>query len=351
MKIPRIHIPRWPLAAFILFSTSVCLAPSFATAQDRNQLGVLAEQIQQLQSQFIELQKQFYRGDAPSPNAINGNPDSNAEAFEDLKRSQIIQAGHAAQFELRLTNLEEDIRNLTGLLEEIGFGVRQNRQSMDRFIQDMDFRMQAIEQSLTNAVGEINLTPEAAGPGLPVTAPEGAPPVIAGPVPVEPGGDPGLAGEQVLGVLTMTRPNENLPNAASPNTPAERIKTPEEEYEIAYALLQQFRVEEAEQAFRNFLEIFPEHSLARNAHYWLGETYYSRKMFNEAARTFWEAYRKAPEGEKAPDNYLKLGMSLANMGEAGEACTIFATLPQQFPDLTGEIPAQAAVELGRLNCQ
>ena len=33
MKIPRIHIPRWPLAAFILFSTSVCLAPSFATAQ------------------------------------------------------------------------------------------------------------------------------------------------------------------------------------------------------------------------------------------------------------------------------------------------------------------------------
>ena len=193
MKIPRIHIPRWPLAAFILFSTSVCLAPSFATAQDRNQLGVLAEQIQQLQSQFIELQKQFYRGDAPSPNAINGNPDSNAEAFEDLKRSQIIQAGHAAQFELRLTNLEEDIRNLTGLLEEIGFGVRQNRQSMDRFIQDMDFRMQAIEQSLANAVGEINLTPEAAGPGLPVTAPEGAPPVFAGPVAVEPGGDPGLA--------------------------------------------------------------------------------------------------------------------------------------------------------------
>ena len=61
---------------------------------------------------------------------------------------------------------------------------------------------------------------------------------------------------------------------------------------------------------RSFVERYPKDPLAGNAQYWLGETFYVRKDYSNAATAFAQGYEKYPKGAKASDDLLKLGMSL-----------------------------------------
>jgi tol-pal system protein YbgF len=126
--------------------------------------------------------------------------------------------------------------------------------------------------------------------------------------------------------------------------------TPEEQYAFAYGLLQQFRIPEAEQAFAEFVLVNPGHALTGNAQYWLGETFYARGMFQEAALTFFQGYQEDSTGPKAADNLLKLGMSLARMDQITEACATFGELAVQFPDANQPVVEQAADERSRFSC-
>ena len=307
---------------------------SIALAQDENQISAIVSQIQQLRDQLSELENQFYRSD--------DDPVSRREvSVESESLNNTAQLQQAAQFEIRLSALEEEFRRFTGLLEQISYNLNQNSQLIERSLEDVEFRINSLEQNVLNAPesqSDQNLATLPAEDNKTNTeTPVG--------IPVPPGGAPGLAGAQVLGVLSIpktTGEEEKVNNEDS--------STPEERYQIAYSMLQQFRTSDAEIAFRSFLETFPDHKLAINAHYWLGETYYARQMYADAAKTFFEAYSAHPEGEKAPDNFLKLGMSLMNMGETENACAVFTDISQRFPNLTGEIPSQAKMELSRLAC-
>ena len=126
--------------------------------------------------------------------------------------------------------------------------------------------------------------------------------------------------------------------------------TAEEQYKHAFSLLSQANYGEAELALRSFVEQHPEDPLAGNAKYWLGETYYVRQDFEQAAITFAEAYQRYPDNSKAPDNLLKLGMSLAALGSKTDACGTFAELLKRYPDAAVTVLQRAKQERRRLGC-
>jgi tol-pal system protein YbgF len=126
--------------------------------------------------------------------------------------------------------------------------------------------------------------------------------------------------------------------------------TPEEQYRQAFSLLSQANYGEAELALRAFLEQNPGSPLAGNAKYWLGETYYVRQDYQQAAITFAEAYQEYPDNAKAPDNLLKLGMSLSSLGSKSDACGTFAELLKRYPDSAVTIMQRAKQERQRLAC-
>ena len=72
--------------------------------------------------------------------------------------------------------------------------------------------------------------------------------------------------------------------------------------------------------------------LAGNAQYWLGETYYVRKDYENAATAFALGYQKYPKSAKAADDLLKLGMSLGNLGKKPDACTRLRAARPRLPD-------------------
>jgi tol-pal system protein YbgF len=121
-------------------------------------------------------------------------------------------------------------------------------------------------------------------------------------------------------------------------------------YESAYNRLLQRDFKAAASGFRDFLANHPDDPLAGNAQYWLGETYYVRGQYREAAESFLNGYREYRDSDKAPATLLKLGMSLYQMGQQEEACSAFSELENNFPGAPASLKQRAASESERAGC-
>lgn len=126
--------------------------------------------------------------------------------------------------------------------------------------------------------------------------------------------------------------------------------TPQEQYDYAFDILRRADYGRAETALRMFLEANPDDTLAGNAQYWLGETFYVRGDFEQAAVEFLSGYQTYPSSNKAPDNLLKLGLSMARLGQTDGACTALGRLATEYPDANDTIRRRAQTERARLSC-
>ena len=96
---------------------------------------------------------------------------------------------------------------------------------------------------------------------------------------------------------------------------------------------------------------YPKEKLAGNAQYWLGETYYVRKNYDKAAVAFAEAYKNYPQNYKAPDNFLKLGLSMQELGKKDEACAVFKNYAKEYPEAPVAFRQRAEKEAGKIGCK
>jgi tol-pal system protein YbgF len=124
---------------------------------------------------------------------------------------------------------------------------------------------------------------------------------------------------------------------------------PEAVYERSYESLLRRQFNDAEVGFRGFLEQHRDHSLAGNAQYWLGETYYVQGDYKQAAQAFLSGYRDFPKSRKAADSLLKLGLSLNRLGQKEQACAAYMQVGSQFPK-AAEARKRAQSEIKRAGC-
>ncbi len=124
---------------------------------------------------------------------------------------------------------------------------------------------------------------------------------------------------------------------------------PEAVYERSYESLLRRRFNDAEVGFRSFLDQHRDHSLAGNAQYWLGETYYVQGDYKQAAQAFLSGYRDFPKSRKAADSLLKLGLSLNRLGQKEQACAAYMQVGSQFPK-AAEARKRAQSEIKRAGC-
>ena len=139
---------------------------------------------------------------------------------------------------------------------------------------------------------------------------------------------------------------QNLPQsfAALPNENAQAL------YDQGYGDFLQRDYPAAEKSFAKLVSAYPNDPLAGSAQYWVGESYYVRKEYKKAADSFLTGYRKYSGSEKAPDTLLRLGMSLATLGQKDAACSTFQELKDKFPEAPENIKDQAKGEAGKAGC-
>ncbi|MGQ0665385.1 MAG: tol-pal system protein YbgF [Pseudomonadota bacterium] len=292
-------------------------------------LRALVERVDRLQRDIDVLQRQLARPGVVLPAAA---PPAGPAAAPPAA----ISAGFIAHTDSRFSDLESQFRELTGKLEELTFKMTQIASRLDKLVGDVDFRLSALER--------------AAAPDAAPAREAGAP--AAAPAPGTPGAPPGqVAPGQTRLVLVPGGP----PAQAGPAPAVLPAGPPEAQYEFAYGELQsaqrgQADFVRAEQALRAFLVANSNHRLAGNAQYWLGETYYVRKDYETAAATFADGLKKYPSTDKAPDNLLKLAMSLGQLNRKNDACGTLSEFAKRYPQANPALKQTAAREKQRLGC-
>lgn len=110
-------------------------------------------------------------------------------------------------------------------------------------------------------------------------------------------------------------------------------------YDQAFELLKKGRYDQANVGFSQFLKQYPQHDLAPNAQYWLGESLYVGQSFGKAASAFEAVLSKYPGSKKARDAMLKLGYTRLAQGQKTEARKL---LEQVVTDYAGTTQAKLA---------
>ena len=347
---------------------------SVAHAQDAQALN---DRIERLERDIRTLNQQIARmpGASTAP-ASDGAGASSANAPQFTEGE-----GALSRVMVRLGALESEVRAATGQAESLSYGIQQLNQRLDKLLVDLDYRLARLEGtnpgsfSDQSAISGVPASPPVVREGaLAPVAPTGGP--TGGPAPTngeqkgrmlkdgtyqpatnESTGTLGTVSQAKVDALAPPAEDGSAPEAPPSAQPAAdsvataTAGTAEERYRLAFDLTRQARYEEAEVAFKAFLASDGDNPLADNARYWLAETYYVRKRYMESAQAFFEAYQKAPEGPKAADSLLKLGMSMAGLDKPTEACATFGKLRKEFTPMKANIEQALNRETKRLACK
>ncbi len=270
---------------------------------------------------------------------------ADAQRYDPRASDPLAQQGdpYRERVEVRLNAMENELRELTGRVEDMGYNVRRLQDRLDKLVGDVDFRLTAIERALREG-GAAGVPPAGASGG---TAAGG--PAAGGGT----GAAPAASGGSDLGSIS-TGSGGSTAGGSRPTQPSANVTLPSgsamDQYAYAQQLMSQTRYPEAESAFQQFIQRHPEGQLTDNARYWLGETFYVRRNYAEAATTFLDAYQKAPAGSKAPDNLLKLGLSLSALQKKQEACVALDKLLRDHPNADSRLRQRADQERSQIAC-
>jgi tol-pal system protein YbgF len=277
------------------------------------------------------------------------------------------RAQDPADLLVRTTRLENQLRQMSGQIEQLQFENRRLTEQLRKFQEDVDFRL--------NEKGGGR-----AGTAAPAAPPAGAPPQqrprrgdafdptmqhgaagapqplgggIAGIIEEEDAGGPATGQPLDLQGVGRSAPQGGLPQGGPRGPSVAAVSGPQsarEAYDLALAALQRKEYEQAEMGFRQFLQSYPRDRQAVEATYWLGESYLQRQRYREAAEQFLKITEKSPKAAKAPDSLLKLGMSLNGLGAREQACATYAKLGVDYPSASNAVRQGMVRERRRSGC-
>jgi tol-pal system protein YbgF len=289
-------------------------------------------------------------------------------AFAALLLACVSLPAGAQDIATRILNIENRLRDLTGQMEELNNSMRQLQAQLSNGQQGaLDQPAPKLKKlaAVDQGVETIEDAP------APVAKPRKQA-IVLGNEPIEtedlaPGpttlgsGDNNAAGGDGVVVqdgstdVAVAAPSQPVVDGTTQDTAIENVSltpsadTPEALYEKNYETLLRRQFGDAEAGFRQFLEKYPDHSLAGSAQYQLGETFYAQGNYQEAARNFLQGYKNYPKSRRAPDSLLKLGLSLRKLDQRDQACAALASVSTEFPRAV-EAKKRADAEIKRAGC-
>jgi tol-pal system protein YbgF len=249
----------------------------------------------------------------------------------------------AAGLEVRIAAFEEELRTLQGRLEELDHQQQRVNEKLELLQKDNEARLAAIEARLPVAAAPVIGGSAPAPAAAPAPVIDNTPPAAYSTEPA-PAALPVETHSEAAPAPTMTPPPQAQNSNSSPYSNAR------EHYDAAFKALNQSDYPKASQLFSTFIAAYPKDVLIGNAYYWSGETFYVQRQYAKAAEQFRLGFETMPEGPKAPDNLLKLGMSLSLLNRNKEACVVLGQLLKKYSGQSEVIERKAKMESTRLQC-
>ncbi len=295
----------------LLVAASILLIAPTAWAQSNSEL---MDRISRLERDVNFVQKQVYTGAAASD--PNGMP--------------VPTGAGSAALEVRISAMEEQLRVMRGQVETAQFASGEAQRNVIKLKEDMEYRLGALEQAQSAAA---------------VSAQTGAASAV-----VDPAVDP--VAEPVAEPVASVKPDvpASYQPAPAASTGAD-FPDSNAAYNAAFKELNGKNYSAAASKFDAFVRKYPKDPLTSNAYYWLGESYYARGDYTRAAEGFRKGFESNPQGQKAPDNLLKLAMSLDNIKRTSEACIVLGQVVSKYGTSAPRTKERAEAERSRMQCK
>jgi len=246
---------------------------------------------------------------------------------------------------LKLSEIESQFQELTNKFEEINFKLDKLSSRLSKVQADNQIRFQDIEDSLSS--GDNKKITRKSNKKIKKNLPGSSQPQDLGSISYK-DSENNETSQQIQSVDTTASIVTETFEAEEKILPDE---VPEKQYEFATSFLKVGDYSTAERAFREFVIVNPEHSLAGNAQYWYAETFRIRQLYTDAATAYLEGYQKYPKGEKAPINLLKLGVSMVQIGEKKQGCKMIEAVEKQYPKANQSVLQKAKYESKKFECK
>jgi tol-pal system protein YbgF len=313
----------------ILFLTKISLIFSLIFFPSVN---IFAEEIetvlQKLQEDIKTLEKAVYSQDL-NTTSTNGSLSS---GDNDILTKHL----------LKLSELEEQFKNLTNSFEEVNFKLDKLSNRITKVQTDNQMRFQDLEN--------LDLTKISSKKKIKKLPGSSKAQDLGQALEIEVKDSDTAAAEQIQ----RTQSIESVGTIVDEDV--ERVEkilpkaSPEEQYKFAVSFIQVGDYETAELALREFVDTNSNHKLAGNAQYWYGETFRIRQLYQDAATAYLNGYQKYPKSTKAPVNLLKLGVMLVQIGEKEQGCSMILGVKDQYPKANQSVIQKAEYEKKKFNC-
>jgi tol-pal system protein YbgF len=297
----------------------ICFSLTFSTAKADEKLDKVLSELQQIKKDLSTLEKAVY---SQSFKGSSGSQQSGS--LEGALTRQLV----------KITEIEEQMQKLTASHEEVLFSFEQLNERINKVQKDNELRLSDLETGDPKAVTK--KTP--------------------------PKQFPGTDKPQDLGTMVVQKQTEKEQQTSSIN-PAAVVRveesdakeilpnaSPDEQYKFATSLIKVGDYDQAELALREFVKKNPKHELAGNAQYWYAETFYIRQLYHDAAAAYLDGYQKYPQSTKGPQNLLKLGVTLSELGEKDQGCQMLDGITKQYPKATQSVIQKARYEKKKFKC-
>lgn len=240
----------------------------------------------------------------------------------------------------RTASSKEEVENVNvRIVQQTDMLLKSNAQLITR-VDDMNERIQttqgAVEQAVYRLdqmstqlsatrrdVEELRSTVTAAAAAAPVVAPSLDP--VA---PVQPA--TGRPAPSTPATSEVTVPAARIPAAPAARIPAAPVDSMQT-YQAAYRDYQRGNFDLAIEGFQEFLTASPTSDLADNAAYWIGESLFSQKKYQEAIEQFDAVVNKYPRSDKVPGALLKKGYSYININERAQGVVQLQYVVHEHP--------------------
>lgn len=297
---------------FSLFLFSCLLFRTADAGAATLNLGELADRLDRIEDALKGVQKKL------SNNYIGAKQPSDSVASEDKLDAMVMQ----------LQEVEQSLRQLTGEVETVKYSQESLQERIDRVNADMGIRFAEMEKKL-QAFEQKNAQLEARV----------------------------MQEENAKKEAERKQKEKEAADKKAAREREQKIKAqygkkqPKELYDEAFASIKKQDYKQAQKQFEAFLSLYPQDTLAGNAQYWLGETFFARSQFQEAAIAFAEGFQKYRTSQKAPDNLFKLGLTMAKLKKKQEACIAFQNFSKEYPKVSESMKKRLQSEMQKLSCQ
>ena len=279
---------KYILTVLILFFSSYV----FSNESDLT----ISQQLERLQREVSDLSKEVFSN---SPNQSNG---TNNDFVKNL-----------SAIDLRIYDIENDIKNLTSNLEELYFQ-----------LDDIFNKLENLEVVINNLQSVPLNSVEVSNDEISEDSSEVKSNTLS-------------ETENTLGTLNISKnTNDTNDEVVSDDQEVnsnekEEVISPEDQFQEAFDNIRDKKWQDAKSSFEQFISDNPENQLSGSAHYWLGELYILEKNYREAALIFAEGFQKFPDSIKAAEMLFKLSQSLYQVEKTTEACKTMEQLIIDFP--------------------